>query len=304
MNIKKAVSHGLSLVALSCLAPLALSETHPVAINVAQQVSTLQDSYDRLLPLEGGSNFRDLGGYKTEDNKYVKRGMLFRSGAMTTLSETDQAYLQRFGFQSVLDLRSDEELELFPNQWAKNAELDYLRHDYSFRNLAANFSQSSGEIPSMEVFYTAFPQFLKPQLKIYFDSLLNRDVPMVVNCSAGQDRTGFASAMVLSALGVPRDTVIRDYLLSTEFRRPKNEFGDVNLEEAAKTNSFAAMMMQYKDKAGDEPGPLYTEDGTPFIVFALNAIDDQYGGVENYLASEIGVDKKDLKKLRKYYLEK
>jgi len=105
---------------------------------------------------------------------------------MTGLTEKDEEYLAYFAIDSIVDLRSTDELELYPNNWAQNA----------------------------------MPYTLKPQLKLYFQRAINGQAPLVVNCSAGQDRTGIASALMLSALGVPRQHIVQDYVLSTEFRRP------------------------------------------------------------------------------------
>ena len=86
-----------------------------IAAEDSDSAELLSFSYRRLLPLEGGSNFRDLGGYPTDDGGQVKRGLLFRSGAMTGLTDKDQNYLDSFGFKTIVDLRSIEEVELYPN---------------------------------------------------------------------------------------------------------------------------------------------------------------------------------------------
>src|SRR3546814_7695541 len=72
----------------------------------------------------------------------------------------------------------------------------------------------------MSAVYRDFPQQLVPQLRVLFDTLLAKEGPVVYNCSAGQDRTGFATAMIMSALGVPREVIYKDYLLSTGYRKP------------------------------------------------------------------------------------
>ncbi|MFN3162642.1 MAG: tyrosine-protein phosphatase [Pseudohongiellaceae bacterium] len=157
---------------------------------------------------------------------------------------------------------------------------------------------------SMGAMYRGFPEMLKPQLTSMFDSLLRQETPLVVNCSAGQDRTGFASAVVLSVLGVPRDTIIEDYHLSTQFRRPDLEAGDVDLEEAAKTNGFAAMMLQFSgDEGAAEANPLYTGNGVSYLQFALQEIDARYGSVEAYLQQELGVDGDEIQQLKNLYLQ-
>ncbi|WOJ97995.1 tyrosine-protein phosphatase [Congregibacter brevis] len=262
-------------------------------------------SYRRLLPLEGGSNFRDLGGYPTADGHTVKRGLLFRSGAMTGLTEGDEEYLQQFGFQSVVDLRSTEEVELYPNRWAKSAELSYRHHDYSIVAMMRQAAPGTEEKPSdYSAMYLQMMEFLKPQLTMYFETLLNAEVPAVVNCSAGQDRTGVTSALLLTALGVDRELIIEDYLLSTDFREPKKEKGDVDLAVAAKTNAFAAMMLKFSEgQDSSRPNPLVTKDGTPFLQFTFESIEAQYGDVVSYLASELGVDAAELALLRQMYLE-
>lgn len=276
----------------------------PVTADLAANSDTLR-SYRRLLPLEGGSNFRDLGGYPTEDGRTVKRGLLFRSGAMTGLTEADAVYLEQFGFQAVVDLRSTEELDLYPNRWARGAGVNYLHHPYSMLNLmrdqGAEIGSAQGDYSPM---YRYMQVFLKPQLSLYFDTLLAGKVPAVVNCSAGQDRTGVTSALLLTALGVERELVIEDYLLSTDFRRPGVERGDVDLEEAAETNAFAAMMLQHGGGTRDErPNSLVTPQGVPFITFTLDAIEQSHGSVAAYLEQELGVDATALERLRGLYLE-
>lgn len=261
-------------------------------------------SYRRRLPLTGGSNFRDIGGYPTEDGRQVKRGLLFRSGAMTSLTQDDMQYLDQFGFRSVVDLRSNDEIDLYPNSWAAQANLNYVSVDYDIREMNIGASSQPSAAGDYSGMYLQFPQFLKPQLTAYFDTLLSKKVPAVVNCSAGQDRTGIASALLLSALGVERDIIVEDYLLSTDFRDPQLEQGDVDLEAAAKTNAFAAMILKYSQgKSDNRPNPLTTHTGTPFIDYAFSAIEQRYGSVENYLAVELGVDAEDRETLRTLYLQ-
>ena len=95
--------------ALVCSALLPMAQTAQAA--GADTPSSGLMSYRRLLPLDGGSNFRDMGGYPTADGRTVKRGLLFRSGAMTGLTSDDQNYLEQLGFAAVMDLRSSEEID-------------------------------------------------------------------------------------------------------------------------------------------------------------------------------------------------
>ena len=259
-------------------------------------------TYRRLLPLEGGSNFRDLGGYRTADGKTVARGMLFRSAAMTGLTDADMAYLDQFGIRTVVDLRSNEEIALYPNHWASRSGIDVVTGDYSFTAMASD--DESPERLDMAEVYPGLLDWIGGQIGTYFERALGEGAPMVVNCSAGQDRTGVVSALMLLLLGVPEDTVIEDYLLSTDFRRPVVEQGGVDLAEAARTNPFAALMLEYSKAAPhpERPNPLVTADGVPYLAFVIAHIRDEYGSVEAYAERELGIDGEDLAELRRKYL--
>lgn len=265
------------------------------------------DTYDKLLPLEGGSNFRDLGGYEAADGKTVAKGLLFRSAAPSSLTDADIAYLDQFDFEAIVDLRSSEELDLYPNRWAAESDdIDYRNVDYSIVAIAGENADAMEDIremsAQMDVMYRNFPTMLKPQLTLLFDSLLTEDGPVMFNCSAGQDRTGVASGVLLTLLGVDREVILQDYLLSTQFRRPEIERGNVDLAEKAKTNAFAAMMLSYGQDEEPVANPLYMEDGTPFLHFAFEEIEEEWGSVEAYAEQELGVDERDIAVLRAKYL--
>lgn len=203
-----------------------------------------------------------------------------------------------------MDLRSNEERALFPNRWIEtDPSIDYRYVDYSMMDMLARFQGEQRERPGMGELYRYLPAQITAQLKLYFSALLQSRTPIVVNCSAGQDRTGLSAALLLSALGVSRELVIEDYLLSTDFRRPDREKGDVDLEAAAASNAFARMMLSYHQPGSIErANPLVTEQGVPFIVFALDQIETDYGSVEGYLEQALGVSADDLGSLRSLYL--
>ena len=300
-------SRARALTFVVALAFAAFATTsYQVQAGGADSPSSGMMSYRRLLPLEGGSNFRDMGGYPTVDGRTVKRGLLFRSGAMTGLTQEDKTYLEQFGFAAVMDLRSSEEIELYPNHWAANANIDYLSVPYSILELMAQVAEepeSLADTQDYSAMYVTMTDMLKPQLKTYFDALLNEQTPIVVNCSAGQDRTGVTSALLLSVLGVDEDLVIEDYLLSTDFRRPLVESGDVDLEEAAKTNAFAKVMLAYgKGQDTSRANPLVTAQGKPFLSFTLDALKAQHGSVEAFLINELELKDTDLQRIRDLFL--
>ncbi|MFV8816147.1 tyrosine-protein phosphatase [Haliea sp. E17] len=174
--------------------------------------------------------------------------------------------------------------------------------DYHITDML-NASQATDFSSAQDHPYRQMPYFLKPQLKAYFSRAIEGRVPMVVNCSAGKDRTGITAALMLTALGVPRSQVMQDYVLSTEYRRPVIERGDVDLAAVAKSNAFAAMMLHYSDRQSTQAAPLITEEGIPYLYYALAQIEADYGSVPAFLDRELGVSAADIDTLKTLYLQ-
>ena len=262
-------------------------------------------SHERLVALEGGSNFRDMGGYPSKDGRHVKRGLLFRSGSMTGLTAADKAMLNTMDFKTVIDLRSDDEVALLPNSWGTANVPNYIQHPYPMAAMEAAITRQSSKTDAQgyERIYPLLHTLLKPQLLKYFDALSQSDVPIVVNCTAGQDRTGVAVAIVLSALGVEREAILQDYLLSPALRNPSNEWGNINIEEAAETNDFAAAMLKNRDGLSPKSSnALITHDGSPFLDISFHAIEQEYRTIEHYLERELGIDSHARDRLCALYL--
>jgi protein-tyrosine phosphatase len=197
----------------------------------------------------------------------------------------------------MVDLRSSEERVLAPS---KIEGVSYTSVGYSMGAIAQN--RTSG-VPDMEAVYRGFPELLAPQVRVLFASLLRNEGPVVYNCSAGQDRTGFASALILRALGVPVETVMEDYHLSTTYRRPQYEMPKLTPELIA-SNPGAAMYAQYqKDPKYLTPQPLKDSSGRGYLTFSLEEIDRRWGSVAAYLQAEAGVGPAELARLKALYLE-
>jgi protein-tyrosine phosphatase len=246
---------------------------------------------ERLLPLEGGSNFRDMGGYPAADGKHVRWGRMFRSGGQAMLTPTDLERVRQLKLANLVDLRSDEERLLAPS---KIDGVAYTAIGYSM----AKLSLGGG----MDATYRGFPSMMAPQLRQIFAKLLREEQPLAYNCSAGQDRTGFVSAMILSALGTPRETIFADYHLTTSLRKPENEMPPINPALAA-TNPVAAMFASYQKEPHAKPTPLFTSEGKSFLSFSLAEIEAKWGSIDQYLEFEIGLTKADIARLRVLYTE-
>jgi protein-tyrosine phosphatase len=251
---------------------------------------------ERLLPLERGSNFRDIGGYAAAGGKHVRWGLIYRSGATPLLTNADVAQIKALGLRDLVDLRSSEERVIAPT---KLTGIRYTAIDYSMMTMMGDRRALSNGVD----LYRSFPTFFAPQLRIVFDDLVRRQVPLAYHCSAGQDRTGFTTAMILSALGVPRATIVEDYHLSTALRSPQNEMPPIDAV-LARSNPVAGLLAAYqKDGKSTAAQPLKDANGKAFLDGAFEVIEARWGSVDTYLEQEIGLTKADLAVLRRTYLE-
>lgn len=263
---------------------------------------------ERLLPLAQGSNFRDLGGYPAVDGRRVKWGRIFRSGATPLLTEADVAFVAReLGVTKAIDLRSTEERQLAPTRLAGSG-VTVIANDYAADLIFRPAMQppapaSAGGATPIRSLYRDFPTLLAPQYRALFQQLLAGDGAVEVNCSAGQDRTGVASALVLTVLGVPRGIIYRDYLMSTAVRRPEHELPPFDPKDFP-DNPVAQFYARLRSQPGAmEPRPLYGADGRIYLADAFDEIETKWGSVEAYVTQELGVGEAERERLRALYLE-
>jgi protein-tyrosine phosphatase len=253
---------------------------------------------ERQLPLEGGRNFRDLGGYRSIDGKYVRWGLLYRSASMSGLTPSDYAYLGRLGIRSVCDFRSTQERASEPNAWVAEAKINYWTRDYALAGGGLDALLKGGLANltveqvrgSMLQTYRELPDTQQLAYAETFAPIVEGRVPLAFNCSAGKDRTGLAAALILSALGVPYETVKADFLLS-------NRYLDAAAIKGDKTLSLIMTHLPPEVAApllGVEPA---------YLDAAFDEIRRKHGSVGNYLADALGIGKKQIKILKKRLLE-
>ena len=181
----------------------------------------------RFIDIDGVANFRDFGGYSSVGGKRVKSETLFRSGQFNSLSDIGRNQLAAFAPKAVIDLRKDNERARQPSQFgdlkikkiennmfAKSepkipAHLQFLKDNDPNSSMVENYMiEMSREL--------AFLQDHKLMFKAAFDALAQDDVPLVIHCTAGKDRTGTLCALILKALDVHDDDVKQDYLLTNQ----------------------------------------------------------------------------------------
>lgn len=253
---------------------------------------------ERVLPLEQGSNFRDVGGYKGADGKHVAWGRIYRSGAMPLLTELDYTTLEKLKIMTIVDLRSTDERMIAPDMLDDRTGATFISNDYSLKGLMAGYGNGDGENA-----YRGMDSFLKPQLKQVFRAMLHNEGAVMYHCSAGQDRTGITTGLILSALGVDRETILKDYHLSTELRRPQFEMPPLDPADWPGNPIVPYYVASMKKPGGPKAEPLFTPKGNSHLAQYFEMIDKDYGSVEAYLEKELGVTAEDTKRLRAIYLE-
>ena len=260
---------------------------------------------NRHVPLTGQPNFRDLGGYAASDGRTIKWGLVYRSGELSQLSNDDVGKLEGLGVKAVVDLRSPEEVSARGNG-----------------RLPPDAKAHPMPITSSDMFAKLIPMFLKgdfsqvpPDMLDTVNRMLVRDFteqyagllgvlsnpanrPLVFHCTQGKDRAGFGAAVVLSALGVPWETVVEDYLLSNYFRKAEND------RMLGMIRSFAA------SQAGPEgeeiafsrvEGLLYVKEQS--LQAAHAEIIERHGSIAAFLSEGLGCSEDDLRRLRDDLLE-
>jgi len=286
----------IGLIAL--LAGCRHSEEKSVESNVPQT---------RHIALHGQSNFRDIGGYETIDGRTVKWGQVYRSGELPRLTDEDVAILQRLDLRMVHNFLLEEEIE-------QRGE-DRLPESTTLVKNPIKTSADDLVIAVLDARKTGDFSMIPPDLNKEVHRILALDGrdeyaemiravidpanrPFVFHCSHGVHRTGTATAILLSALGVPWETVREDYLLSNTFRAEENDKRIKQLtNEAAKTLGIPP-----EDVDTTNIIAFYILQGD-YIDGTLEAIENEYGSMDNYLKMGLGLSQEELSTLREQLLE-
>lgn len=250
------------------------------------------------MKLDGAPNFRDLGGVRTRDGGVVRHGLIYRSENLAALTDGDLDQLKQADIQMVCDLRSHREVETVRSRWPNGHEVEFLHlnvsgdmrsEDGSFGKLLLSNFTPAGARNTMMKSYARMAKRFEPRLRLMFDRLSQAEsLPAIIHCHVGKDRTGFACAMILSALDVPRDEILRDYLETATASDP------ARLRAAAA--SFIA------DMTGITPPPEVVEPivavSEEYLDTAFDATAAEFGSVDDYLTKIGGLTVEKKARLR------
>ena len=251
---------------------------------------------ERVLKLEGGINFRDIGGYRTKDGRTVKCGLVYRSGTLSRLTEADWTQINGLNIKLVCDLRSDDEIAEDPDKLPQMMTYKHLpvnTQNDSFNRLRALFFNKRQIATLLPRTYTELmvdrnPQVMGGVLRFLADA---DNLPALIHCTAGKDRTGVTFMLLLHVLGVPEETIAADYSLSNLYHEFFFEVAEVALRPIAR---FGFKV--------DDLTPLLTADPQT-VTTVFDYIREKYGTVERYLADKAGVDAAMIEQLRANLLD-
>lgn len=248
------------------------------------------------MKIEGAGNFRSLGGLAAQDGRRIRAHFLMRSDRLCDLNAADWDALASTGLMTICDLRSREECTQHPNcvpgalavqEIACDVRND-LRGDASLMSMLLEQPDEAGAERLMIEIYRRLPRHMGPVLARIGEVLLAGGAPLLIHCTAGKDRTGFAVAVLLQALGVSRDEIDRDYLLSREWTLAP-------LHRAALGRRFAATV---PPEAVDSVVTPLLDVRPSYLQAAFDVIHSEYGSPENYLATVCSLDASAVGRLR------
>ncbi|MEM6963756.1 MAG: tyrosine-protein phosphatase [Bacteroidota bacterium] len=264
------------------------------SLALVMNIDTLLLEKRRHLQLDGSANFRDLGGIQTKSDQTIRWNKIFRADKLSELTTSDFKKINEKGIKTVIDFRTQGEVEKEPDTLPTN--IAYLHFPvgedkWSKGDFMKEMKKMTAD--TMEAFmvklYTEIPLKWSNQYKRYFETLMDSThVPLVFHCTAGKDRTGIGSALLLYVLGVDMQTIKKEYELSNYYRHEVN-------------NQLVKTFQQY-GLSEEVMRPLVGVKGS-YLETIFETITAQYGSLDYYLEHQLGVNAAAKTTLRTLYLE-
>lgn len=256
----------------------------------------------RLLPIKNGYNFRDLGGYPTTDGHTVKWHRIIRTGSLARLDQPDLQLLENIPVNVDIDLRAPDEITAAPDHVPTTAkyyrlsvfDADETDASHSDEEIAAQMQEPGNGYRHMLDVYrrmATIDSAKKAYQQMFALLLEDRDGAVLYQCTAGKDRTGMASFLILSALGVDQEIIREDYLLTNTVTQ---DFRNKWLQSMRDKGASEELVTNRAALASVAPDYLAT---------AIKVINTNYGDVDHYLREHLGLSKNDLAQLRQLYLD-
>jgi len=253
----------------------------------------------RIYKIPGAVNLRDLGGYPAQDGRRVKWHKLYRSSHLGDLPARGLDKLSDLNLHSVVDFRSTPEVERKPNRLPDGIRLVYLPiSDVVETEIATkiplriknndfeNFDPKEYILQAYQQYATSFT----PEFRDFIQVVLSAaGSPVFWNCAAGKDRTGFASAILLRLLGVEREIIFQDYLLSNRYGR--RFFWEL-----------ASIILIWGWDVYQMIKPLAGVN-SQWLAASFKKIEEEWGNFETYTQNGLGLSTSEVHELQNFLLE-
>jgi protein-tyrosine phosphatase len=298
----KALKITLAAAAISLLGVVLLQLIPQTPVTIPVQLPEGQREAHRHLDFAGIHNFRDLGGYPTLDGRQVKWGVLYRSGTLQEATDTDLEYLHSLDLNTLVDFRSSAEKAEEPDRLPQPRGFELVEiptldgGDNSVADAimarieSGDFSDFEPDAFMLEA-NRQFASRFTPQYQQFINTVIAANgEPILWHCSAGKDRAGFATAILLRILGVPEDVVFADYALSKEYAL------------AARRKELFLLRVFKGAEAADKLEVLMGVDAA-WLQAGFQRIDADYGSFENYVRDGLGLDETAVQRLQNSLLE-
>lgn len=254
-----------------------------------------------VLKLSKLRNFRDLGGIQTLDGRVIKKNLLIRGTTLTKLNKLDIEILKKkYNLSTIIDLRTLREVEEAPDNVLEGVSYNHmpifndaiagLSHEKKVRSI-----KSLQMMPSMEEMYIhmvtddCLDNVVAVLKKILYST--EKDFTLLYHCTAGKDRTGIITSLILAFLGVDRKTIIQEYLFTNQFTKRKAKFIYFGLLLIKFRHSFAKKIKQYY---------IAEED---YIQSSLESIENSFGTLDNFFKDKLGFSDEEIVLIRNKFLE-
>jgi protein-tyrosine phosphatase len=246
----------------------------------------MSDSFARHLNLQGASNFRDLGGYPTADGRATRWRAIFRSNHLGQLTTDDIEVVRGLGVKRAFDFRGVDERTGGVCRVSEIAVHSLPIEPTVVASLRARLEDRSLTAPvALEIMRESYRNYVRHNthsFRALFGHLLDDQTPLVIHCTAGKDRTGFASALILHTLGVAEEVIAEDYLMTNQFYR-RDATAATDLPDDVR-NAIGSVEASY-------------------LAAAFEAVGSEYGDLETYLHDGLKLGAAERTALKERYLQ-
>ena len=259
----------------------------------------MPQNMERIIPLQGVLNFRDMGGYTTHNGKLVKRNLFFRSANLAKMTQEDKQTFNKLGIKTVFDYRDDHEAENQPTPQMEGvqnirvpargaapfkmpgaAKSGKVNFDFYKQMDTEMFAQFYAQMPFNNPSFQRLMQLVKDE----------RNLGLLHHCAVGKDRTGVGGALILLTLDVPRETIMQDYLLTNSLLTPMITKIEQKLKVAYPD---ADLTVFHEIMSANEK----------FLNAVFREIDTRYESDEDFLYDQFAISKQLRGELQAKYLE-